>query len=144
LVARFGKLRYNDNMKLTEHSRNRLLETFKVWEVPKDFAEPMFNYLVYGYQPGSCFTAVLANDFINAIRSSHPANTVEAFKALAGWISETLPPKAYGSYAKVDAWCDITWDGRRPILEKHGLVYTKEQEMMLVLSGEKTIEPILW
>lgn len=131
-------------MQLTDYSRNRILKTFKLWEVPKDFADPIYNYLVHGYQPGSCFTAVLANDFINAIRSSHPANTVEAFKALAGWIAETLPPKAYGSYAKVDAWCDITWDGRRAILEKHGLVYTTEEEVWLVLKDTPTQEPILY
>ena len=50
-------------MKLTKYSHNRLYETFAKWQVPKDFAEPMANYLVYGYSPGGCFTSVLANDF---------------------------------------------------------------------------------
>ena len=131
-------------MKLTNHSRNRILDTLAKWDVPKDFADPMFNYLVYGYQPGSCFTAVLANDFISAILHSHPANTVNAFKSLAGWIAETLPPQAYGSYAKVDAWCDITWDGRRAALEKHRLVYTEEQEVWMVLKDTPTSVPVLY
>lgn len=131
-------------MNLTVYSRNRILDTFARWDVSRDFADPMFNYLVYGYQPSSCFTAVLANDFINAMRSSHPANTVNAFKSLAGWIDETLPTKAYGSYAKVDAWCDITWDGRRPILEKHGLVYTEKEEVWMILKDKTTVEPVLY
>lgn len=131
-------------MKLTDYSRNRILETFAVWNVPKDFADPMYNYLVYGYQPGSCFTAVLANDFIAAIRSSHPANTVEAFKALAGWIADTLPKEVYGSYAKVDAWCDMPAAMRRPILEKYNIVFTEKQEVWMVLKGELTMEPILY
>ena len=131
-------------MNLTVYSQNRIRKTFANWDVPKDFADPMYNYLVYGYQPGSCFTAVLANDFINAMRSSHPANTVNAFKSLAGWIAESLPTKAYGSYAKVDAWCDITWDGRRPILEKHGLVYTEKEEVWMILKDEPTVESVLY
>jgi hypothetical protein len=78
-------------MKLTPFSRNRILKTFQQWDVPKDFADPMFNYLVHGYGPGSCFTAVLANDFLSAVSRSHPSNTIEAFKALAGWICDTVP-----------------------------------------------------
>jgi hypothetical protein len=62
----------------------------------------MLNYLVYGYAPGSCFSAVLANDFFGAIGSSHSMNSVEAFKALAGWILNAFPAEAYGSYQAVD------------------------------------------
>ena len=131
-------------MNLTVYSQNRIRETFSKWDVPRDFADPMYNYLVYGYQPGSCFTAILANDFIAAIRSSHPQNTVEAFKHLAGWISDTLPTSIYGSYDKVDAWCDMTSDMRRLILEQHGLVYTEKEEVWKALKGEPTTEASLY
>lgn len=131
-------------MKLTEHSRNCLLETFKVWEVPKDFADPMYNYLVHGYNPGSCFTSVLANDFAGAIARSHPANTIEAFKALSGWINDTMPAEAFGSYKEVSDWCYLADNTRRVILEGLNLVYTVEDEMMLVLSGVRTQEPVLY
>ena len=131
-------------MKLQKYSRNRLMQTFADWEVPRDFADPMFNYLVWGYLPGSCFTAVLANDFYGAIRSSHPANTIPAFKALAGWIVDTVPNEARGSYALVEAWRDMTSDMRRPILEKHGLIYAEEDEAIMILSGAKSVEPHLW
>jgi hypothetical protein len=131
-------------MKLTVYSQNRIRETFSKWGVPKDFADPMFNYLVYGYSPGSCFTAVLANDFIGAVRSSHPNNTIEAFKALAGWISDTLPEEVYGSYDKVDKWCNMTSALRRPILEKHHIVLTEKQEVWMALKSEPTQEPMLF
>ena len=131
-------------MNLTVYSRNLILSTFAKWDVPKDFADPMYNYLVYGYQPGSCFTAVLANDFIGAIRSSHPANTVEAFKSLAGWMADTLSTEIYGSYEKVDAWCDMTSAMRRPILEKHRIVYTEKEEVWMALKDESTVEPVLY
>lgn len=123
-------------MNITVYSRNRLYKTFEQWDVPREFADTIANYLVYGYSPGSCFTAVLANDFIGAIRSSHPSNTVEALKTLAGWINEFCPKVAYGSYARVEEWCDMTSEMRRPILEKHGLIYIEKQEVWMALKGE--------
>jgi hypothetical protein len=131
-------------MKLTKHSRNRLMESFHQWQVPKDFADPLYNSLVHGFEPGSCFTSVLANDFYNAIRRSHPANTVEAFKSLAGWIHDYVPRQAIGSYQAVENWTKMDQDARRAVLENFGLIYTKEEEVMLVLAGEQTVEPTLY
>lgn len=126
-------------MIITHFSLDRLYKTFKEWDVPRDFADPMANYLVYGYEPGSCFTAVLANDFIGAIRSSHPGNSVEAFKALAGWMYNHLPPQAYGSYDKVNAWCDLDPDERRAIMERHRLIYTAREETWIALKGQEEL-----
>ena len=131
-------------MNLTVYSQNSIRNTFAHWAVPGDFADPMYNYLVHGYQPGSCFTAVLANDFIGAIRSSHPANTVEAFKAVAGWINECCPKIACGDYAKVEAWCDMSSDMRRSILEKHRIVYTEKEEVWMALKDAPTIELVMY
>lgn len=131
-------------MKLGEHSRNRLLKTFADWKVPGDFADPMYNYLVYGYEPGSFFTAVLANDFCSAVQRSHPANTIEALKHLVGWMQDTVPVKAQGSYQAVKDWSSLDKEQRRAALEYRGLIYSAEDEMMLVLQGERTQEPILW
>jgi len=131
-------------MNLTVYSQNRILETFAHWNVPKDFARPMYDYLIYGHQPGSCFTAVLANDFIGAITRSHSSNSVEAFKSLARWMIATLPEKTYGSYDRVDAWCDMTWDLRRPVLEKHKVVFTEKEEVWMILKEEPTVEPVLY
>ena len=124
---------------ITHYSRSRLYATFKEWEVPNDFADPMANYLVYGYEPGSCFTAVLANDFVGAIRSSHPSNSVEAFKALAGWIHSLVPLQAYGSYNRVRAWCDLDAEERRTILEHNRLIYTAKEETWMALKGEEEL-----
>ena len=131
-------------MNLTKYSKNKLLSTFKNWDVPKDFADPMFNYLVYGYNPGGCFTSVLANDFAGAIARSHLANTIEAFKALSGWIRDTVPVLACGNYAAVNYWCYLKDNVRREILEGLDLIYTEEQEIWLVLKDEPTTEPLLY
>jgi len=131
-------------MNITVYSRNRLYETFSKWDVPSDFADPMANYLVYGYEPGGCFSAVLANNFFAAIQSSHPANTVEAFKCLVGWINDCMPSEAYGSDNRVSEWCCLPDGHRRAILEKYELIYTEQEEVMLALRDESTIEPILY
>ena len=131
-------------MKVTKYNRNRILDTFAHWRVPKEFAEPFYNYIIYGFEPGSCFTSVLANDFYGAIQRSHPANTVEAFKALAGWIRDTLPAEAYGSYATVRAWTRLSDAERRKILEENELIYTEEEEVMLVLRNQYSQEPVLY
>lgn len=131
-------------MKLSDHSRNKLMETFVHWRVDKDFADPMYNYLVYGFSPGSCFTSVLANDFYGAITRSHPANTVEAFKSLAKWIHATVPPMARGSYKSIDDWIRLTSDERRAVLEEARLIHTVEQETWAILKDEPTREPQFW
>lgn len=131
-------------MKLSEHSRNRLLKTFELWAVPGEFANPMYNYLVHGFSPGGCFTSVLANDFMNAVGRSHPSNTIEAFKSLAGWIRDTVPGEAWGSYEAVELWTKLTADQRRKILEELDLIYPAKQETWLTISGEKTQEPMLY
>jgi len=132
-------------MNITVYSRNRLYETFKRWDVPRDFADTMANYLIYGYPPGSFFTAILANDFMQAIASSHPINTINSLKALVGWINEYCPKEAYGSYARVEGWCDMTSEMRRVILEKKHIIYTEKEEVWMTLKGEHTLEePVLY
>jgi hypothetical protein len=88
----------------------------------------MYNYLVWAYSPGSFFTAILANDFMRAMSTSHPANTVPALKRLATWIHNEMPLEAWGSYAKVEAWLTLGPNERRDILERRGLIYTPKEE----------------
>jgi hypothetical protein len=120
------------------------MQTFARWDVPKEFADPFYNYLVYGYHPGSFFGYVLSNNFAKAILSSHPSNTMEALKHLVGWMRDTLPEETWGSYDKVDAWCGINPEQRRIILEDCGLIYTSKEEVVLILKDEPTTEPILY
>lgn len=131
-------------MNITYHSRNKLMQTFAHWDVPKDFADPMYNYLVFGWTPGSCFTSVLANDFASAIARSHPSNTIEVFKALVGWIRDTMPKEAYGSYEAVAKWTALNAEQRRVILEKHKLVFTSKEEVVKILKDEPSHEPVLY
>jgi hypothetical protein len=131
-------------MKLTPYSRNKILESMSRWDMPKEFADPMYNYIVHGFNPGSCFTAVLANDFRRAIGSSHPNNTVEAFKALADWIEECMPPETKGSYNNVEVWCNLPEQTRRSILADYEIILTEAEEIWMALQGKPTNEPQLY
>lgn len=131
-------------MNLTPHSKNRLMETAAYWSVSKEFFDPMYNYLVYGYQPGSFFTSLLANDLFGAIPRSHPSNNIESLKHLCGWIQDKFPKQAWGSYDRVDKWSELTVEQRRGLLESKQLIYSEQDEIMLGLRGENTVEPMLW
>ena len=131
-------------MKLSDHSKHRLRATFTEWGVDElDYMGPMWGYLVDGFEPGSFFTAVLANNFMDAVRSSHPANTIPALKKLSGWINDYMPTQAWGSYDQVKAWIALTDHERRTILEQAGLIYTTKKEVMLILQDAQLYgEPV--
>lgn len=123
-------------MKLSSYSQHRLATTFSKWQVDKDFADPMYNYLVHGFNPGSFFTSVLANDFMASVAHSHPGNTMVALKALVGWMNDCMPTDAYGSYTAVSEWCKLDDDYRRYCLEQHQLIYTTKEETWKILKDD--------
>lgn len=131
-------------MNVTIYSRINILTTMERWHVAKDFSDPIYNYLVYGYEPGGFFTAVLANDWMGAIQRSHPSNTIEALKSISGWINECMPKQCWGNYDKVGKWVHATEEYRRTILEKSGLIFNSKDETWMALQGKPAIEPILW
>jgi len=128
-------------MKLSEHSRNRLLHSFDRWEVKQEYSQPVYDYLVNGFEPGSFYTAVLANDFMSAVIRSHPGNQIGTLKGLAGWISNTMPNTAWGSYDRVQTWLKTSDQDRRAVLEQCNLIYTTKDETWLILKNEETDNP---
>ena len=129
-------------MKLTKYSVNRFRNNAVQWEVPKEYFEPIFNYLVHGYSPGSFFTALLANDMFSAMARSHPANSVIGLKNLTNWINSLeLRNIAWGNYEVVKNWLKTDEAARRVVLEKVGLVYSEQDEILKVLKDEPSVEP---
>jgi hypothetical protein len=132
-------------MNLTKYSKYKLQNNMANYHVDKDFADPIYNYLVHGFNPGSFFTSVLANDFMDAIARSHPANTIKALKNLGCFIVNEMPHGiTYGSYEIVDAWTKLSTDERRKILEECKLVFTEKDEIMKVLKDEPIKEYVEW
>jgi len=125
-------------MELTENSKARLKNTFEGFNVPPDFYEPVYNYLVYGHQPGGFFTSILANDFMGAMPRSHHSNSVVSLSNLAKWISYYLPEySAWGSYDTVKYWLMMSSEDRRKVLEKCKLIFTEQEEVIMILKDEK-------
>lgn len=124
-------------MNVTKHSEKKFADSFVNFDKcdkNMSIGDVMFSYLVHGMPPGGFFTCILANDFIGACSRSHPNNDILTLKFLCGWITQCMPREAYGSYGAVDAWCGMTDECRRVILERHDLIYTEQEEIMLVLS----------
>lgn len=121
-------------MNLAEVSKNKFWTSFEYWDVDAEMAEPIFNYLVYGFSPGSFYTAVLANDFTLAIGCSHPANTIPELKNLVKWMINCMPSQAWGSNYNVKEWLNMSPELRREILEKNDLIFTEKEETWEILN----------
>jgi len=131
-------------MNLTKFSRDRMMLSATRWTVPHDFFEPLHNYLVYGFEPGSFWSAVLANDFMRAVQHSHPSNDIPALKNTVGWILDSFPEQSYGDHDRVILWQDLEAIQRRRILESTDMIYTEQQEIMMALQGKKSYEPMMY
>ena len=132
-------------MTITKFSRNRMMLSATRWSVPRDYFDPLYNYLVHGFEPGSFWTAVLANDFMRAIQHSHPSNSIDALKNTVGWILDSFPLESYGNIFIVEDWVNRSGHDRRQILESACMIYTEQEEIMLGLKGEKPApEPMMW
>lgn len=123
-------------MNLSKHSKERLLDSFIRYGVGVEDHTPLYNYLVYGLEPGSFWTAVLENNFIEAMLCSHIANRIQTLKSMAQWINFEMPPEAWGNYDNVADWLKKPNQERRTILENKQLIYTPEYETWLALKED--------
>jgi hypothetical protein len=132
-------------MNLTKYGKYKLQNKMALYKVDKDFSDPIYNYLVHGFNPGSFFTSVLANDFMDAVARSHPANTIPALKKLVSFIVNEMPHGiTHGSYEIVDAWTKLSTEERRKVLEECKLIFTEKEEIVKVLKDEPVSEPQMW
>jgi hypothetical protein len=131
-------------MIITKFSRDRMMLSATRWTVPRDFFDPLYNYLVHGFEPGSFWSAVLANDFMRAVQHSHPSNDIPALKNTVGWILDSWPKAAYGDCSTIQTWVDFSGHERRLYLEQHNLIYSEQEEIMLALQGKKSYEPMMY
>lgn len=127
-------------MEISEYSRKHFNDICEYWSVDQEYYEHMFNYLVYGFRPGSFFYFILCNDWSNAIIHSHPSNRVENLKSLTKWILNRMPPDAWGNSSKVESWMRLSNTDRRKVLEEYDLLLTPEQETWKALTDERITE----
>ena len=130
-------------MNITKYSRNRMMESATRWTVPREYFDPLYNYLVHGFAPGSFWSAVLANDFASAMQHSHPSNSIPHLKHVVGWMRDSWPAGTYGDRDTVILWMDLEPGHRRRILESSRLIYSEQEEVMLALKNVRTHEPFM-
>ena len=80
-----------------------------------DCQEAIFNYLVYGWEPGGFLTAVMANDLLRAATVADVEN-VKRLAHVARFVVYALPQASYGSYDQVKTWLQLTDQEREEIL----------------------------
>jgi hypothetical protein len=124
---------------VSKHSLARMHESLASYNVPKDYAHPIVNYLIHGLYPGGFFTSLLANDAIGAINRSHPSNDMLGLKNLVTWIQNKLVNGVhYGSYEIVDEWTMLPTETKRKSLEDRNLIFDEQTEIMMILKDEPT------
>ena len=132
-------------MKISKYSEHRIMRLANDWEVPREYFDPIYNYMVHGFEPGSFFSAMLANDMFRALASSHPANTINGLKSLTGWIRSTMSHGIlWGSEEVVEKWLKMTDAERREKLELLNLVYPEKDEIVMILKNQPTREPFFY
>jgi hypothetical protein len=131
-------------MQLTKFSVDRMKLSASRWTVPREYFDGLCNYLVHGFEPGSFWSAVLANDFMRAVQCSHPSNDITALKHTVGWIRDSFPQESYGNIHIVEDWVNRSAYDRRRILESAHLIYSEQEEIMKCLRDEKSYEPLLY
>ena len=122
-------------MKIARVSLNLLTKSFDCWHVEGKYRDPIYRYLVHGFNPGSFFHNVFANDFIGAMAHCHAGNSADSLRNLVGWIFDYMPKEAYGSHEKVYRWMEMPEAQRRMYLEKANLIYDHSQEMWETLKA---------
>jgi hypothetical protein len=132
-------------MEISKYSKARIMQSAVEWEVDKEYFDPIYNYLVHGFEPGSFYSALLANDMFRAMACSHPANSVLALKKLTAWIRSTMGYDVFwGSKEVVDNWIKMPDSQRREKLELLRLVFPEKDEIVKILKDERVVEPHMW
>jgi len=92
-------------------------ETFQYApDVPLDIQESLWNYLAYGVSPGGFLTAVLCNDFMNAVCRADFSWTGKSLQQLAKWILNYAPMDSWGSAGAMINWMKKDDIERRDIM----------------------------
>ena len=132
-------------MDFSRYSKAHIMRGAVDWNVTKEYFDPIYNYLVHGFEPGSFYSALLANDMFRAMACSHPANNIQQLKNLTGWIRSTMGHGIFwGSEEVVQNWLKMSSGDRREKLELLRLVIPEKDEIVMILRGDKVVEPVMW
>ena len=113
----------------------KFIETFSMFPaVPVELPSSLWLYFCYGIPPGGFMTAVLCNDFCDAVCRAHPMLTAETLRSLAKWLINCAPSDSFGSADKMRRWQSLTNDERKDIM----ILYRLRPSVVEILKGEYT------
>lgn len=102
----------------------RFSGSFNHFPLNEEWQDVTYRYVVLGLPPGSFFTALYSNNFIDMACLTHPSNTWAELVSLGKWLCHIAPPQCYGSAEKVDAWLHLSDEEREKICVDYHLVAT--------------------
>ncbi len=79
---------------------------FRDFYIPDRMMAGLRRYVSHGIEPGSFLTALLRNDFLEAVRRADDENLAN-LPAYAAWLYEQAPAPCHGSPEKVAAWIEF-------------------------------------
>jgi hypothetical protein len=79
------------------------LLNFSGYKMTEQSQESLYNYFVYGLEPGGFMTAVLSNDLYGASARADFENT-KIMAQYAQWLVNRAPYGSYGSAEMVRGW----------------------------------------
>ena len=82
--------------------KSQLLD-FSSYEMTEQSQEFLYNYFVYGLEPGGFMTAVLSNDLYGASARADFVNT-KLMAQYAQWLVNRAPYGSYGDQDTVRGW----------------------------------------
>ena len=86
--------------------------TFRHWTIRPDMMAAIQRYVVDRLPPGDFLTAVICNDLKEAVGRADDDNLANLV-AFVSYFYNEAPSSCWGSKAKMDAWLDPEWQGRR-------------------------------
>lgn len=116
--------------------KNRMAQEHpRTWgNVHEDCRDAIFNYLVYGYEPGGFLTAVLCNDLYRAATVCDFENA-KRLTEVARFVIQALPGACYGNREIMAEWMAKTNEEREQILIK-GKLLPDTFELIKFVSAE--------
>ena len=85
--------------------------TFRGYQIPDYMWDGINRYIEHGIEPGSFLTAVIQNDFVNAVAQADD-NNIRNLPAYANYFYNHAPPQCWGSAEVMSEWMNLKSEER--------------------------------
>lgn len=87
------------------------LYAFRGYQIPDYMREGINRYIEHGIEPGSFLTAVIQNDFVNAVAQADD-NNIRNLPAYANYFYNHAPSQCWGSAEVMNEWIGLKREER--------------------------------